>query len=95
MKWQRDGAGWLLLYGRRRMGRVVPDAQYPGMWRSVLERNRPSDMANLSCAKNAVLKALLTGDPMTTQRDLAKSTGLTPGAVTKILHRITTKAAQK
>jgi hypothetical protein len=27
LKWRRDGDGWLLLYGRRRMGRV-----YPGMY---------------------------------------------------------------
>jgi hypothetical protein len=32
---------------------------------------------------------------MTTQRDIAKATGLTEGAVSKILHRITTKATQK
>ena len=45
--------------------------------------------------ERAVFEALLTGDPMTTQRDIAKATGLTEGAVSKILHRITTKATQK
>jgi hypothetical protein len=45
--------------------------------------------------ERAVFEALLTGDPMTTQRDLAKATGLTEGAVSKILRRLTTKAAQK
>jgi len=44
--------------------------------------------------ERAVFEALLTGDPMTTQRDLAKATGLTEGAVSKILRRIT-KACQK
>jgi DNA-binding MarR family transcriptional regulator len=37
---------------------------------------------------------LLTGGPTTTQRDLADATGLTPGAVSKILCRIA-KVAQK
>ncbi len=59
LKWQRYGPSWLLLDGRRRMGRVVPDAQYPGMYRSVLDRGRLSDMANLSWSKDAVLKAAL------------------------------------
>src|SRR5262249_28947602 len=39
-----------------------------------------------------VFEALLTGGPMTTQRDLADATGLTEGAVSKILSRIATKA---
>jgi hypothetical protein len=48
---------WVLLSGRRRMGRVVPDSKYPGMWRSTLSGGRLSDMANLAWAKNAVLVA--------------------------------------
>jgi hypothetical protein len=55
--WRRDGSDWQLLAGRRRMGRVVPDIQYSGMWRSIKSRGRLSDMANLSHAKNAVLVA--------------------------------------
>ena len=35
LKWQRDGNVWILLYCRKRMGRVVPDKDDPGMWRSV------------------------------------------------------------
>ena len=58
LKWQRDGSSWLLLYGRRRMGRVVPDGQYPGMWR-VLRSRGLSDMANLSWAKDAVVGAAI------------------------------------
>jgi hypothetical protein len=27
LRWHRDGANWILLYGRRRMGRVIPDGQ--------------------------------------------------------------------
>jgi hypothetical protein len=58
LKWQHDGADWILLHGRRRMGRVVPDGQYPGMWRSAKSRGL-SDMANLSWARDAVVGAAL------------------------------------
>ena len=34
LKWKRDGSDWVLLRGRRRMGRVTQDLEYPGMWRS-------------------------------------------------------------
>jgi hypothetical protein len=44
--------------------------------------------------ERAVFEALLTGGPTTTQRDIADATGLTPGAVSKILGRIA-KVAQK
>jgi hypothetical protein len=57
LTWRRDGADWLLLAGRRRFGCVIPDSQYPGMWRSRLSGGRLSDMANLAWAKNAVLVA--------------------------------------
>jgi hypothetical protein len=53
--WKREKADWILLAGRRRFGRVVPDRKYPGMWRSVMPDGRLSDMANLAWAKNAVL----------------------------------------
>jgi hypothetical protein len=56
-QWKRDGADWLLYLGRTRFGRVVPDAKYPGMYRSVMPDGRLSDMANLTWAKNAVLMA--------------------------------------
>ncbi len=55
LKWQRDGSDWILLYRRRRMGRVVLDPDYPGMWRSPKPGGRLSDMANLSWSKDAVL----------------------------------------
>ena len=35
LKWTREGDAWILLYRRRRMGRVVPDTDHPGMWRSI------------------------------------------------------------
>ena len=57
LQWKRDGADWVLFCNRRRMGRVVPDSKYPGMWRSVKSNRQLSDMANLSWAKNAVLVA--------------------------------------
>jgi hypothetical protein len=57
LRWRRDGADWVLMAGRRCMGRVVPDARYAGMYRSLLSRGRLSDMANLAWAKDAVLAA--------------------------------------
>src|SRR5215471_4337645 len=57
LTWHRDGADWILLMGRRRFGRVIPDSQYPDMWRPVLSGGRLGDMANLAWAKNAVLVA--------------------------------------
>jgi hypothetical protein len=53
-KWQRAGSDWILLYHRRRMGRVVPDPAKPGMYRS-LKSGDFSDISNLSWAKDAVL----------------------------------------
>ena len=54
LKWTRERDAWILLYRRRRMGRVVPDKDHPGMWRSV-KSSGLSDMANLSWAKDAVM----------------------------------------
>ena len=44
LKWKRDGSDWVLLRGRRRMGRVTPDVQYAGMWRSPKSGGRVSDI---------------------------------------------------
>jgi hypothetical protein len=55
LKWTREGDGWKLLHRPRRMGRVVPDKDYPGMWRSVKIDAILSDVANLSWSKDAVL----------------------------------------
>jgi hypothetical protein len=38
LKWQRDGRDWILLYRRRRMGRVAPDDKHSGMYRSIKPR---------------------------------------------------------
>jgi len=57
LTWRRDGEAWILLMGRHRFGRVVPDSKYPGMWRSKLSGGRLSDMSNIDWAKNAVLVA--------------------------------------
>jgi hypothetical protein len=57
MYWVRDGDGWVLKLGRRKLGRVFPDKQYPGMWRSRRADGRLSNMGNLSWAKNAVFGA--------------------------------------
>lgn len=58
-KWKRDGADWVLWCGRRRMGRVVPDSQHPGMYRSVKSGGRRSDMANVAWTKDSVLAAAI------------------------------------
>ena len=54
LKWQRHGDKWVLLYRRRRMGRVVPDSANPRIYRS-LKSGDFSDISNLSWAKGAVL----------------------------------------
>jgi hypothetical protein len=61
LRWQRDGAGWILLYGpnRRRMGRVVPDRKHVGMYRIVLSPGRFGDMANRSWTKDGVMAAAI------------------------------------
>ena len=56
LSWRRERNGWLLIAGRRRFGRVVP-AKHSGMWQSTRGDGQPSDIANLSWAKNAVLAA--------------------------------------
>jgi hypothetical protein len=46
-----------LLHKRRRMGRVEPDNEHPGMFRVALARGRLTDMANATWTKDAVLAA--------------------------------------
>ena len=55
LKWTREGDAWILLYRRRQMGRVVPDKDHSGMWRSVKVDCILSDMANLSWSKDNVM----------------------------------------
>jgi hypothetical protein len=55
LKWTREGGGWVLLYRRRRMGRVVPDKDHPGMWRSIKVERVLSDMANLARSKDCLM----------------------------------------
>jgi hypothetical protein len=54
MNWKQEGAEWRLLHNRRIVGRVTPDAKYPGMWRIKLPGGW-SDMVNLTRAKDAAL----------------------------------------
>jgi hypothetical protein len=54
LKWARDGDAWILLYRRRRMGRVVPDTDHQAMWRSG-KSSGLSDMANLCWSKDNVM----------------------------------------
>jgi hypothetical protein len=44
LTWRRDGAGWVLLAGCRRFGRVVSDSKYAGMWRSTLSGGRNASL---------------------------------------------------
>jgi hypothetical protein len=34
LKWTREGDAWILLYRRRRIGRVIPDRDWPKIYRS-------------------------------------------------------------
>jgi hypothetical protein len=57
LAWSRNGAEWVLRHNRRRMGQVVPDNKYPGMYRVALSHGSYSDMSNLSWAKSKLLVA--------------------------------------
>jgi hypothetical protein len=57
LSWRRAGDTWLLFADRRRLGRVVPDAIDPMMWRSLKPGGQLSAPANLSWTKSAVLVA--------------------------------------
>jgi hypothetical protein len=59
LAWRKVGKGWQLFARGRRFGKVIPDSNYPGMWRIPLSGGRVSDMANLSWARNAVLDAAI------------------------------------
>jgi hypothetical protein len=53
-EWRRHGAEWRLYRERRVVGRVMPDAEWPGMWRVKLPCGL-SDMVNLPRAQDAAL----------------------------------------
>jgi hypothetical protein len=55
--WRRCGDDWVLKLDKRELGRVFQDDSHPNMWRSRRADGRLSDMANLSWAKNAALRA--------------------------------------
>ena len=55
LKWTREGDAWILLCRRRRMGRVVPDKDHPGRWRSVKVDGILSDTADLCRSKDNVM----------------------------------------
>jgi hypothetical protein len=57
LAWRCNGADWILVHKRRRMGRVVPDDQHGNMYRVALSHGRLSDFANLSRAKDSALVA--------------------------------------
>jgi len=51
----KDGSRCYL--GNRRFGHVIPDAKHPKMWRAVTLTGKLSDMANLTRARDAVMRA--------------------------------------
>jgi hypothetical protein len=53
-EWRRHGVGWRLYRERRVVGCIVPDAQWPGMWRVKLPSGL-SDMVNLTRARDGAL----------------------------------------
>ena len=53
-RWKRHGVEWRLYRDRRVVGSVVPDAKWPGMWRTKLPGGL-SDMADLARARDAAL----------------------------------------
>ena len=57
LEWKRIGTEWILYRDKRKMGHVVPDGKYSGMWRIARPSGRLSDMANLSWAKSLALEA--------------------------------------
>jgi hypothetical protein len=59
LRWQRHGSEWVLVCGRRRMGRVVPDEHVVGMYRIALSAGRLSAPASLSWTKDAALAAAI------------------------------------
>jgi hypothetical protein len=50
--WKRVGTEWRLFHDRRTVGRVVPFANHPNMWRVKLPGGL-SDLLNLSRARDA------------------------------------------
>ena len=71
LKWTREGDAWILLYRRRRMGRVVPDKDCPGMYRSV-KSSGLSAMANLSWSKDNVMAQAIREVAWNAANDLQK-----------------------
>jgi hypothetical protein len=72
LKWKRDGADWVLFNGRRRMGRVTPAADHPGMYRWEKAGGRFSAIGNLSWVKDAVLAAAVRELEWTMRSKLAR-----------------------
>jgi hypothetical protein len=80
MSWKREGAEWRLFRDRRIVGRVVPDAAYPGMWRVKLPGGL-SDMVNLARAKDAardqaIRRTSIAGMVQNSRKNPMKSRGI-------------------
>jgi hypothetical protein len=57
--WKREGADQVLYWGKRKFGRIIPDAKWPGMFRSTLPNGQLSDMANIAWAKTALWRSVI------------------------------------
>jgi hypothetical protein len=55
LEWKGDH----LCLGRRKMLRIVPDEEYPGMWRVEFSDGKLSDMVNRTRAKDAAISIAL------------------------------------
>src|SRR5215831_3332266 len=55
--WKPHKNGSRCWVGDRRFGYVIPDRKYPGMWRAITTTGKPSDIANLTRARDAVMRA--------------------------------------
>jgi hypothetical protein len=55
--------GRQLFLGRKLLATVVPDADWPGMWRVKLPSGRVTDMVNLSRAKDAAVCLACAAEP--------------------------------
>ena len=61
LTWIKDGNYWSLQRrgSKELLTRIVPDSQYPNMWRIELDEGKLSDMVNLTRARDAAIAVAL------------------------------------
>ena len=84
LKWTREGDAWILLHRRRRMGRVVPDKNHLGMWRSVKVVGILSDTAGRRDAGPAEIATKASGLFFATLRTASKPSSAQTSAKSRI-----------